>query len=149
MTVWPSLAHQVLQTRGRKRFLLLAEGHGHVRLWQAGSQSHTMDPDDSSTSQRRLGQAVCFSSQQRPLVNLDCSPTPKRERTRERETARIVSRRWKTKIFGFQVAWDKTVKHGDCCSSVGEGKTATWNYSSLERGRGVRNNWEAVWTLSN
>lgn len=49
--VWPSWAHQTItNNRGRKKNLLPTEGHEHVRLWQTGSGSHTMDPDDSSTS---------------------------------------------------------------------------------------------------
>lgn len=51
--------------RGRKGFLWLAEGHRHVGLRQAGSLSHTMDPDDSSTWMGRWH----YQSAETPVVS--------------------------------------------------------------------------------
>lgn len=88
-SVWPSLAHQTLQTtKGRKRFLLLAE--------PAACEAVTGSHNGSWWLQhipRRSGRTVCFfSPKKRPLIiKPDYYLTPKEKRQREWETAMITS----------------------------------------------------------
>lgn len=128
--------------RGRKGFLLLAEDHGHVRLRQAGSQSHTMDPDDSSTSrgvwngpfafpvsrdpsstwtvishQKRKGERV-GDGHDSEGGNEETTASPKPKLTHKLKVCKIV-------VSKLRCDGDKTVKQGNYCRSVGERKTAT------------------------